>query len=54
MTDSQHLLALNLRIALQDGFGGERTFEISHETPDDGAGVWLQSIDDPDEKIGVA
>ena len=54
MTDKQHILALNLRLALQDGFGGDRVFELSNDTPDDGAGAWLQAIDDPDEKVGVA
>jgi len=54
VTDKQHILAVNLRIALQDGFGGDRVFELSHETPDDGEGVWLQAVDEPDEKIGVA
>ena len=54
VTDKQHILALNLRLALQDGFGGDRVFELSNDTPDDGAGAWLQAIDDPDEKVGVA
>ncbi len=53
VTNEQHLLALRLRIAVAELFGGIRCVELSHDTPDDGAGVWLQAVDDPDEKIGI-